>query len=126
MKDRFEGAGAPDLVDALKRQEVAAGNTNIVAALIKHGSLAEFAKRDRIILEDGIDNDVFFLVSGSVNVTVKGKEVATHKSGEIVGEMAAIEPAQKRAATVTAHVLGAGAMASSSKAHRRCHRRQVA
>lgn len=103
MKERFEGSGAPALVDALKRQQVAAGNEDIVAALIKHGALVEFSKGDRIIVEDGVDNDVYFLVSGSVSVTVKGKEVATRKSGEIVGEMAAIEPAQKRAATVTAH-----------------------
>ena len=99
----IRGDGAPDLIDALKRQEVAAGRGDIVAALIKHGALVEFAKGDRIIVEDGVDNDVFFLVSGSVSVTVKGKEVATRKAGEIVGEMAAIEPAQKRAATVTAH-----------------------
>lgn len=103
MKERFEGDGAPDLIDALKRQEVAAGNGDIVAALIKHGALVEFTKGDRIIVEDGVDNDVFFLVSGSVSVSVKGKEVATRTAGEIVGEMAAIEPAQKRAATVTAH-----------------------
>jgi len=34
---------------------------------------------------------------------VKGNEIATRKAGQHVGEMAAIEPAQKRSATVVAH-----------------------
>ena len=42
-------------------------------------------------------------ISGSVAIVVKGNEVATRKAGQHVGEMAAVEPAQKRAATVVAH-----------------------
>jgi CRP/FNR family cyclic AMP-dependent transcriptional regulator len=103
MKERFEGDGRPNLIDALKRQEFVNGNADLANAMAEQGELIEFAKGDKIILEDAEDDDVFLIVAGSVAIVVKGNEVATRKAGQHVGEMAAIEPAQKRAATVVAH-----------------------
>lgn len=103
MKERFEGDGRPHLIDSLKRQEFINGNQQMAEAVVQRGELIEFAKGDRIIVEGGEDNEVFLLLAGSVAIVVKSNEVATRKAGQHVGEMAAIEPAQKRAATVIAH-----------------------
>jgi len=37
--ERFENDGHPQLVDALRRQELVAGNDKLTDALIKHGEL---------------------------------------------------------------------------------------
>lgn len=103
MKERFEGDGHQNLIDALKRQEFVAGDTDLANTFVKHGQLIEFRKGDVLITEGGEDNDIYLLVVGSVVILVKGNEVASRKAGQRVGEMAAIEPAQKRSATVIAH-----------------------
>ena len=103
MKERFENDGHQNLVDALKRQEFVSGNAKLAEALIKRGELTEYKKGDKLITEGGEDNDIYLLLAGSVAVVVKGNEVATRKAGQHVGEMAAIESAQKRSATVVAH-----------------------
>ena len=103
MKERFEKDGRQNLVDALKRQEFVSGDAKLADALIKHGELMEYTKGDKLITEGGEDNDIYLLLAGSVAVVVKGNEIATRKAGQHVGEMAAIEPAQKRSATVVAH-----------------------
>ncbi len=103
MKERFENDGHPQLVDALRRQELVAGNDKLTEALIKHGELVEYLKGDKLIVEGGEDNDIFLLLSGSVAVVVKGNEINARKAGQHVGEMAAVEPSQKRSATIIAH-----------------------
>lgn len=102
MKERFEKDGR-SLVDALKRQEFVAGNAKLADALIKHGELVEYKKGDKLISEGGEDNDIYLLLAGSVAVVIKGNQTNTRKAGQHVGEMAAIEPAQKRSATIVAH-----------------------
>jgi CRP/FNR family cyclic AMP-dependent transcriptional regulator len=103
MKERFEGDGRPNLIDALKRQEFVNGNADLAEAFAKAGELVEFAKGAAIVTEGGEDNDVYLLLAGSVAIVVKGNEIATRQAGQHVGEMAAIEPAGRRSATVVAH-----------------------
>jgi predicted nucleotide-binding protein len=103
MKERFQNDGRQMLVDSLKRQEFVAGNTKLADLLIRHGDLMEYSKGDQLITEGGEDNDIYFLLSGSVAIVVKGNQIAIRRAGQHVGEMAAIEPAQKRSATVVAH-----------------------
>jgi CRP/FNR family cyclic AMP-dependent transcriptional regulator len=103
MKERFEGDGGQNLIAALLRQELVAGNAELASAIVKNGQLLEFQKGDRVITEGGEDNDVYLIVAGSVAIVVKGNEIATRKAGQHLGEMAALEPAQKRSATVVAH-----------------------
>src|ERR1017187_844034 len=103
MKERFEKDDRQNLIDALKRQEFVGGDVKLADALIKHGELMEYKKGDKLITEGGEDNDIYLLLAGSVAVGVKSNEIATRKAGQHVGEMAAIEPAQKRSAPVVAH-----------------------
>jgi CRP/FNR family cyclic AMP-dependent transcriptional regulator len=101
MKEPFEGDNRPALLESLKRQ-FDSGDAALAEAIADAGSLVEFKQGDQIIAEGGEDNDVFFLVAGSVTVVIKGQEIRTLRSGAHVGEMAAIEPSQKRSATVVA------------------------
>lgn len=103
MKERFEGDGHHNLVDALKRQEFVGGDADLANEFAKCGHLVEFRKGDKIITEGAEDNDIYMLLAGSAAIVVKGNDINTRKAGQHVGEMAAIEPAQKRAATVVAH-----------------------
>lgn len=101
MKERFEGENRAALIGSLKRQ-FDSGDTAVAEAIASGGELVEFKAGDVLIAEGGEDNDVFFLVSGQVSIVVKGQEVRQLKSGDHVGEMAAIEPSQRRAASVVA------------------------
>ncbi len=103
MKERFEGEGHQTLIDALKRQELVSGSDELANTLANTGTLIELARGDELITEGAEDNDIYFLLAGSVAVVVKGNNIATRRAGQHVGEMAALEPAQKRSATVIAH-----------------------
>jgi CRP/FNR family transcriptional regulator, cyclic AMP receptor protein len=102
VKERFEGTGRPNLIDALKRHEMVNGLTPLAEALANAGKIEEFAPGQALIAEGGSDNDIYFLVAGLAAVLVRKNNIATRKAGQTVGEMAAIEPAQPRAATVQA------------------------
>jgi CRP/FNR family cyclic AMP-dependent transcriptional regulator len=102
MKERFEDKKAGNLIVALKRQELVAGDKSIAEAIVHAGEVLEFASGTAIILEDTVEDDVFFLISGSVAIVVKGNQIHTRYAGQHVGEMAAIEPTQRRSATVVA------------------------
>jgi CRP/FNR family cyclic AMP-dependent transcriptional regulator len=103
VKERFEGDNRPNLIDALKRQEFVGGETTLAEAMADEGELVEFAKGHKIIVQGGEDNDIYLLVAGDVSIVIKGNEYTTRKAGQHVGEMAAIEPSQKRSADVVAH-----------------------
>lgn len=102
MKERFEASGRPHLVSTLLRQEFICGDSAIAERFASLGQLHEFAAGAELIKEGGEDNDLYLLLAGSVAVIVKGVQVNTRSAGQHVGEMAAIEPSQKRSATVVA------------------------
>jgi predicted nucleotide-binding protein len=102
MLEKFQGANAHQLTAALLRQEFVGGNTKIAEMLIQNGTLEEYTMGSAIITQGARDNDIFLLVAGSVTIVVNGHERAIRNSGQHVGEMAAIEPAQARSATVIA------------------------
>ena len=102
MKERFEGDNQANLIDALRRQEFVSGDTAIAEAMADQGKLQEFQKGEKIITEGGEDNDIYLIVAGSVSIVIKGNEYRPRNAGQHVGEMAAIEPSQKRSANVIA------------------------
>lgn len=100
MKERFEGDNRPHLIAALKRQEFASGSAEIAEMLVKHGRLVEFKPGEKIIVQDGTDNDIYLLIAGVAGIIVNGAQITTRKAGQHVGEMAAIEASLPRSATV--------------------------
>ncbi|MDF2118722.1 nucleotide-binding protein [Roseiarcaceae bacterium H3SJ34-1] len=102
MKERFEGSSKARLIEALKRQEFVGGNGDVAEALASRGSLVEYRSGETLITQGGEDNDIVFLIAGSVAIVINGNNVATRFAGETVGEMSATEPSQKRSANVVA------------------------
>lgn len=102
MVDRFAADGGRRLLEALAEFRLLAGLGEASAYLAQAGRLLEVGAGESFITQSSTETDVFFIVSGSVNVIVNGKVITTRKVGDHVGEMAAIEPAQLRSATITA------------------------
>ena len=67
MKERFEGDGRPQLIAALRRQEFAEGDENIAEELCAAGTLIEVSQGENIIVQEGLDNEIYLLVAGVVS-----------------------------------------------------------
>ena len=63
--------------------------------------IVDFPAGSVIIREGEEGNKMFVVMDGEVEITIKGKRIASAARGEIVGEMALISP-ELRSATVTA------------------------
>jgi len=63
--------------------------------------IVDFPAGSVIIREGDEGNQMYVVMDGEVDITIKGKRIATATRGDIVGEMAMISP-DLRSATVTA------------------------
>lgn len=52
--------------------------------------------------QNGDDNDVYLILAGVSDISVNGRVIAKRGPGSHVGEMAAVQPSQKRSATCVA------------------------
>jgi CRP/FNR family cyclic AMP-dependent transcriptional regulator len=78
--------------------EIPEKNLFIIAEDLKE---IEFLNGDKIIREGDNGTSMYIIVKGSVSVSVKDNHIATLKSGEIFGELSALDP-EPRSATITA------------------------
>ena len=103
MIERFQGeAGRRLLVEALLRQPVVQGQREIAGAIADHCELLAFEPGNKIIEQNGADNDIYFILSGEVIIEVNGRFVAERRGSQHLGEMALIDPVGRRTATATA------------------------
>lgn len=103
MIERFRGPeGRRLLVGALTKQKMVGGSLALAEALADLAALKEFQPGQSLITAGGADNSLFLLLSGSVDIVVKGCKVATRTLNDVVGEMAAVDPGMPRSATVVA------------------------
>lgn len=101
MIERFQGDdGRRRLVAVLTEHRLVANKEELAERLVNVGELMEVPVGTAFINQGDQTSDVFFIVAGKVEVRVNGKVVANRFQGDPVGEMAAIEPSQSRAATV--------------------------
>jgi len=102
--ERYQGVdGIRRLVAALGEDRLVAHDYVLASRLVADGVLREVRPGEVVIRQGDHTSDIFFIISGSFTVSVNGKTIAQRFSGTTVGEMSAVEPAQARAATVTAH-----------------------
>lgn len=105
MLGRFTG---PDrlarIAEVLLRQHPVQGNQAVADELAAVADLKSYAVGEILIQQDGDDNEIYFILDGRVSILVNGRQVAERKSGQHVGEMALIDPAGRRTATVIAAV----------------------
>ena len=103
MIEKFQGEeGKRRAVDVLLEQRIVKGNGELAEKLFETGSLLEVIPGDSFIDQGAEDNDIYFILSGNSEVLVNGRKVANREAGTYVGEMALIDHAAKRSATVRA------------------------
>lgn len=103
LLERFAGAdGERVRLELLLTHSLLEGSREIAAKLLASAELVEYAQ-GRVLIEQGnSDNDLFVILAGTVSILVNGQEVARRTAGQHVGEMAVVDPAALRSATVVA------------------------
>lgn len=103
MLHRFEGEPGRRLrVEALTNQKMVAGNRDLAEKLADLMHLRALVAGEQLIEQGDSDNDVFMILAGAFDIIVNGRIVGRRIANDHVGEMAAIEPAQRRSASVVA------------------------
>ncbi|MCI9865247.1 nucleotide-binding protein [Rhizobium skierniewicense] len=101
MLERFMGDGGKDLrIESFGAQTIVRGDVQLAEALAEVAEMLEVDAGVTLIEQNGEDNDIYFIFSGSLSIHINGRQHGTRGRGEHVGEMAAIEPTQLRSATV--------------------------
>lgn len=113
---RFSGpSGKTRLINAFQSHTIVGNNRSIATALATQAKLERCAAGRLLIQQDGADNDLYLILSGEFAVTVNGRRVATRGPGLHLGEMALLDPAARRSATVTALTEGVVAKISDTR-----------
>jgi len=103
MIRRFEDRNKK--VEAIQRQQVVGNDQAIAEQLADVSDLLMFEASppsNVLITQSTADNDIFFILAGRVSIAVNGREMAIRQAGQHVGEMALIDIAATRCATVVA------------------------
>ena len=96
MLERFSGEkGRRLLVEAFARQRLVAGNGQLAEELADKVEVTSTPRGQVLIAQGGEDNNIFFILSGTFDISINGRRVAARGTDEHVGEMAAVEPSQK-------------------------------
>lgn len=88
------------MTELLRRQTLIEGNEGVAETFAALCSLISLPANSVFIRQGECDNDVYFVLSGKVRILVNEREVAVRLSGQHVGEMALVDPASRRTATV--------------------------
>ena len=100
---RFNGEeGRLRLIELIADQKIIRHDMEIAERFAGTSRVIVCQKHDDLIVQGETDNDLFLILTGSFDVFVSGHRVALRVAGEEVGEMAAINPATIRSATVSA------------------------
>jgi CRP/FNR family transcriptional regulator, cyclic AMP receptor protein len=103
MLNRFEGdAGRGPRVEAIAKQRIAYRNLALAEEIADLVELRAVPAGTVLIEQANTDNDLFLIFEGEFQILVDGAVVAKRGAGDHVGEIAAIQPALKRTATVVA------------------------
>jgi CRP-like cAMP-binding protein len=90
------------LRDALGRQTITQGNTQVVDRLAAVAAVESFEPGEVLIHQGRTDTDILLILAGNVIVSPNGRDDTTRGVHNHVGEMATIDPAVRRSATVRA------------------------
>ena len=108
MIERFEGnEGKRKLISEIIKQKALRHNEILAARVVEKSQLKQYNKGDFLIEEGDSDDCLYFIISGGVDVQIKGQSVATREAPNHVGEMSAIDPSARRSASVLAKEEGA-------------------
>ena len=88
------------LIAALCKQEIIGCNKEAAAAIAKVVKRKQYLPNKVIINQDDDTNDMYFILSGEVEIQVNKRPKAIRKSGQQIGEMALVKIGNPRSATV--------------------------
>jgi len=116
MLERYQSEEGRDLrIEAFLSQSIVGQDQALAEELATLAELSELQTAQTLIEQNGEDDDVYFIISGSFGVHVNGRRIAARGRGDHIGEMAAIEHTQRRSATVIAEEVALVAKLSSSQ-----------
>lgn len=99
---RFGADNQRLLIEALRQQQTLGCCEPVIKKLAHAATVKRYRTGASLIIQDSDDNSLGFIISGSVDIRIKGEKVAERKSGQHVGEMSVIDPSARRSATVAA------------------------
>jgi CRP/FNR family cyclic AMP-dependent transcriptional regulator len=103
MLDRFSGdTGRRFRLEVLASQKIVMGNRALAEELADCVDFLSVPPGETLIEQGGEDNDIYFIIAGTLDVVVNGQLVARRGATDHVGEMAAVQPIQRRSASVIA------------------------
>lgn len=103
MIDRFTGAnGRASLIEVLQEQRLILGREDLATRFAEVGELVELDAACQFITQGDRDSEVYFIITGAVEVRVHDRLIATRGPQDHVGEMSALVPTATRSATVVA------------------------
>lgn len=99
----FEGeSGQRHLRQLLSEQKSVLGDVALAGELAEVVIPRTLVDGEILITEGARDTDLYFILDGKMQVSIRGRKQGERTSGNTVGEMAAIQTAQPRSATVQA------------------------
>ncbi|MCD6426174.1 MAG: nucleotide-binding protein [Anaerolineales bacterium] len=103
MIKRFQGTnGAQKLISSLRAQKIIHDNKDLATKIAGMINLKMIEPGEVLITQDEVDDDLYFILSGRLSVSVHGREVAVRHGGQHVGEMTLIDPSARRSASIVA------------------------
>ena len=103
MISRFCGKENLDqFIAVLRKQVIIQGDETLATELADKAKPLQLESGDELIVQDDVDDDIYFILAGELSIVVNGRTVAIRKSGEHVGEMALIDSSARRSASVVA------------------------
>lgn len=102
MIEHFQENNGDRLLQALRSQCLLKGDATIAKELASEIQLKEYAPGSKFIVQGGQDKDLYFLLTGCASIVVNDQAIATYGAGQHVGEMALLDSAAHRSATVVA------------------------
>ena len=103
MINGFRGQRGRDrLIAALRQQTIVHDNETLSMELADQAELLQFEPEEELIVQDSVDDEIYFILAGRLAIVVNGREVAIRESAQHVGEMALIDPSATRSASVVA------------------------
>lgn len=94
--------GARGFRETFAAQRLVSGNRELAEELTDRAEVLAVSAGQTLISQGADDTEIYFILAGTFDVVVNGRRVAGRGPGDHVGEMAAVQPAQRRSATVTA------------------------
>jgi CRP/FNR family cyclic AMP-dependent transcriptional regulator len=101
MAERFRTIDS--VREAIRRQPITGGSADIANQLAAVAVIEAYEAGEILITQSAADTDLFLILCGSVVVSPNGRDDTIRRAHDHVGEMATIDPAVRRSATVRAN-----------------------